>query len=169
MALPEDLLAQAKHLASKEPKKPKQASLRRAVSAAYYALFHLLTLAGAQALSPARPSRLEARIKRAFTHADINEICKQLQKGQVPQSLDGLMVSPLEAELRTIAEAFVELQQARHTADYDMDEAFDRADVLQKLGMVERAFAAWKTVRSTPNANVFLAALLLNRRWRTGG
>jgi len=44
LALPDDLLAQAKHLASKEPKRPRQASLRRAISGAYYALYHLLMI-----------------------------------------------------------------------------------------------------------------------------
>jgi len=43
MSLPHDLLAQARLLATKEPRRPKDASLRRAVSTAYYALFHLLT------------------------------------------------------------------------------------------------------------------------------
>jgi hypothetical protein len=33
-----DLLEQAKHLANREKKRPRQASLRRAVSTAYYAL-----------------------------------------------------------------------------------------------------------------------------------
>jgi uncharacterized protein (UPF0332 family) len=42
MAFPDDLLEQAQHLAQREPKVPKQASLRRAVSTAYYAPFHLL-------------------------------------------------------------------------------------------------------------------------------
>ena len=41
MSFPNDLLEQARHLANREPKRPKQASLRRAVSTAYYALFHL--------------------------------------------------------------------------------------------------------------------------------
>ncbi len=45
MPLAQDLLEQARHLANREPKRPKQASLRRAVSRAYYALFHLLTAA----------------------------------------------------------------------------------------------------------------------------
>jgi uncharacterized protein (UPF0332 family) len=40
MALHDDLLDQAQHLALGEPQRPKQASLRRAVSASYYALFH---------------------------------------------------------------------------------------------------------------------------------
>lgn len=42
MSFADDLLTQAYHLANKERKNPKQASLRRAVSTAYYALFHLL-------------------------------------------------------------------------------------------------------------------------------
>ena len=37
-----DLLQQAFHLATIDAKKPKQANLRRAVSSAYYAVFHLL-------------------------------------------------------------------------------------------------------------------------------
>jgi uncharacterized protein (UPF0332 family) len=42
MPLAEHLLEQAQHLANREKKRPRQASLRRAVSTAYYALFHLL-------------------------------------------------------------------------------------------------------------------------------
>jgi hypothetical protein len=42
MGLAQDLLQQANHLASYEGANPSQASLRRAVSTAYYALFHLL-------------------------------------------------------------------------------------------------------------------------------
>ena len=39
-----DLIEQAEHLVYLDPGKPKQANLRRAVSAAYYALFHYLVL-----------------------------------------------------------------------------------------------------------------------------
>ena len=42
MTVHDDLLAQALHLASKEPRRPRQASLRRSVSASYYAVYHLL-------------------------------------------------------------------------------------------------------------------------------
>jgi len=37
-----DLLEQAVRLAKLDAKKPKQANLRRAISSAYYAVFHLL-------------------------------------------------------------------------------------------------------------------------------
>jgi hypothetical protein len=42
MAFADDLLSDANHLAARGGKNPKQSSLRRAVSTAYYALFHLL-------------------------------------------------------------------------------------------------------------------------------
>ena len=42
MPFPDDLLEQAIDLAMKETGEPKQAGLRRAVSTAYYALFHFL-------------------------------------------------------------------------------------------------------------------------------
>jgi uncharacterized protein (UPF0332 family) len=42
MAFADDLLEQAYHLANRDRENPKQASLRRAVSTAYYALYHLL-------------------------------------------------------------------------------------------------------------------------------
>ena len=42
MAYADDLLELAKHLANLEPVNPRQACMRRAVSTAYYALFHLL-------------------------------------------------------------------------------------------------------------------------------
>jgi hypothetical protein len=38
----EDLLEQAVRLAMLDVRRPKQANLRRAVSSAYYAVFHLL-------------------------------------------------------------------------------------------------------------------------------
>ena len=42
MALADQLLKQAVLLVLKEPKHPTEASLRRAVSTAYYVVFHLL-------------------------------------------------------------------------------------------------------------------------------
>jgi len=40
MSLHADLLDQAEQLAQLDPRRPKQANLRRSVSSAYYALFH---------------------------------------------------------------------------------------------------------------------------------
>lgn len=70
MAFAEDLLKQAFLLLNKEPKTPTQASLRRSVSTAYYALFHLLVQDAS-----ANWSRLDARdyLARAFEHKTMKE------------------------------------------------------------------------------------------------
>ncbi len=63
MSLHDDLLIQATHLATLETTRPKQASLRRAVSTAYYALFHFLIDAMAAQTAGAN-KRLRLRIAR---------------------------------------------------------------------------------------------------------
>ena len=69
MSLPLDLLGQAKLLATKEFRRPRQASLRRSVSASYYALFHLLVDAATRRLVWGN-ERQELRncLTRAFDH-----------------------------------------------------------------------------------------------------
>jgi hypothetical protein len=166
--LHDDLLEQARHLASREPKKPRQASLRRAVSAAYYAMLHLLASAGSEALAPHRPVGLRPQIRRAFAHAEMKVVCKQFARGSVDNLTPGtahLVTAPIEPELKNVADTFVELQEARHNADYDLTNPFDRIDVLQKIALVEKAFDDWKVVCDRHNSVAFLAALLLQRQW----
>ena len=77
MSLARDLLAQAQMLATREPKKPRQASLRRAVSSAYYALFHqLVDAASRQLVSGSDNTRLRHRVSRSFRHNEMKNTCK---------------------------------------------------------------------------------------------
>ncbi len=165
MNLHNDLLEQAAHLAIREPGRPKQASLRRAVSAAYYALFHLLAHESARIMAPRLPAGLRPQVQRAFDHGHMNKVCKQfVAKGLSPHT-QRLMTVNIEPQITRIASAFVALQEARHTADYDVAATFSRLDVLQKVRLARRAFRDWRIVRGRRNAKVFLAALLLQERW----
>jgi hypothetical protein len=157
-----DLLEQARYLAFREPKKPRQASLRRAVSAAYYALFHMLLHETTMRLFPNSPPQLRHRAKRAIAHGPAKDACKRFASGG---GIQGLTALPVETELRKIAKAFAELQEARHKADYDLSETFDRVQVDAYIYQVEDAMTDWKKVKNAPNANVFLSALLINERW----
>ncbi len=65
MAFAEDLLDQAFLLLNKETKNPKQASLRRAVSTAYYAVFHLFVQ---EACANWNPPAVRENLARAFSH-----------------------------------------------------------------------------------------------------
>jgi hypothetical protein len=164
LALHHDLLEQAAHLAARESKKPKQASLRRAVSAAYYALFHLLIADGARLLSPTNPAGLRVLIQRAFNHGDMNAVCRDFVKGKTSSA--PLLALPLDPALVAVLDAFVELQAARHRADYDLNEQWNRLEAQNRVQTARQAFADWATVRNTPNAAVFVAALLLEKRWK---
>jgi hypothetical protein len=66
VAYADDLLQQARQLAQIDPRRPKQANLRRAVSAAYYALFHeVIDRAVGAVLSGAEASgAVGARLRR---------------------------------------------------------------------------------------------------------
>jgi hypothetical protein len=167
--LADDLLAQADDLATKEAGIPIQASLRRAISAAYYARFHLLGSAGARTMAPVNPARLQGRVQRAFVHGDMKKVCEQFQHGRVnniSEKIRDLLSNPIEPELVTISKAFVELQVARDIADYNVLATFDRVNVLQKIQMAQNAFAAWDAVKHKPNSTVFLSALLLLKHLR---
>jgi len=157
-----DLLEQASHLASREPKKPRQASLRRAVSAAYYSLFHLLLYEATHRFFPNEPEDLRARASRAFSHGEARTVCEMFSSGT---GIKDLTSDPLEPQLIDVAASFVQLQEARHQADYDLTESFDRVQVLGYVRQARQAAVSWKAIRETPNANVFLAALLLHNRW----
>ena len=77
----------------------------------------------------------------------------------------GLTTHPLEVELTDVARIFVQLQEARHLADYDLAAVFDRDQVLNYVDKTQLAMEKWKAIKNTPNANVFLTALLLHGRW----
>jgi hypothetical protein len=166
MALHHDLLEQARHLAGREPTRPRQASLRRAVSASYYALFHLLAAEGALQSAPPRPGGLRPQVRRAFVHADMKSLCRQFAgRTGLSEQLRALVSLPLDPGLILIATTFVNQQNARHAADYDISQSFTRFDVLDMIRGVQSVFDDWSRIRTTPNAAVFLTALLLNRQW----
>lgn len=168
MTLARDFLDQASHLARREPRRPKQASLRRAISTAYYAVFHLLVAEAGRLFAPSQPTLLRARFQRALAHTDMKTVCQQFAKGRKADLGGGtkeLATDPIEPALVNLAAAFVDLQEARHQADYDLSRTFIRLDVLSKVNSAEQAFRDWGSVKGQPNAVVFLAALLLQNRW----
>jgi hypothetical protein len=176
LALHHDLLEQATHLARRETRKPRQASLRRAVSTAYYALFHLLVADAAKRLSPTKPASLHVLIQRAFNHGDMHTVCrsfadghdaaiKNRKPGNPPPATRLLLTLPLDPGLLAVVEAFVDLQEARNDADYNLNKPWNRLDVLTLIQAVRQAFADWASVRSTPTAAVFAVALVLQKHW----
>jgi len=153
MALAQDLLDQAYHLAKLESGAPKQASLRRAVSAAYYALFHLLI---DEAVGHWGVPRHRSILARTFDHGKMKGISEDHIRSfySSGQPLTG-------AQLKNVAQAFVQLQEKRHTADYDNAFVWSRDDALVAIDAAAAAFTDWHAIRDQDNAQDYLLQLFL--------
>jgi hypothetical protein len=171
MSLATDLLEQAGHLARRERKRPKQVSLRRAISATYYGLFHLLLEEAAKRLVTA--ADLRCLVSRAFAHNEMLKAAKCFASGgSLPVHVAAAFTGSIPAEIQQIARAFVDLQQARHDADYNLLKSFTRQEALDHLTTAQSAFTAWSTVKARPADKValelFLSSFLLWERWGKG-
>ncbi|APW59939.1 hypothetical protein [Paludisphaera borealis] len=162
MSLHADLLDQADQLAQLDARRPKQANLRRAVSSAYYALFHLLTSEASALYADERG--LGARINRTYSHAEMKKASSEIANDKLPKSVIGSGYST-PPDLKVVANAFVTLQQARHDADYDLSLTFRRQQVLAYIALSRQAFEAWERIRKTDDARLYLACFLLWERW----
>lgn len=146
---PKHLLEQARALLSQDAKRPRQANLRRAVSASYYALFHLLIQDATRFLAPKSDPELRQLIPRAFTHEEMATACRTFASGgALPTILQaiypGLVVPP---KLAAVAQAFVDLQKARHDADYSTHLNWTRTMVLTEIERAELAMRDWQEIR----------------------
>lgn len=105
----DDLLDLAEHLAQLEPGKPKQTSLRRAVSTAYCAVFHALAdLCARELVGGSKPWSVFKPIYQSLDHGAAK---KYFERGATQKRL-----SPAVAQIGNV---FVLLQEERIRADYD--------------------------------------------------
>jgi uncharacterized protein (UPF0332 family) len=90
-------------------RKPKIVFLRRSVSDAYYAAFHALARHCADSLIGASKRTTDAwrRVYRGLDH------------GKMKEELRRTDVQSIDPAIQRIANAFIQLQEARHSADYD--------------------------------------------------
>ncbi|MBI1367029.1 MAG: hypothetical protein GC162_00095 [Planctomycetes bacterium] len=162
MAYHHELLKQANHLAKREPRKPKQANLRRAISDAYYALFHFLIDQSARQHIGTSQQKAAQRhfLARAFNHEAMALASKSFAGGTLPDIHPTIVVTK---ELRAAADTFVTLQEARHRADYNLAAQFLRTDVLALIERVEQVFAQWPTIKETPGVELYLTDLLVRK------
>ena len=78
MGIAEDLLALSGRLANPAPDDPEQASLRRSISTAYYALFHLLVQEAAQGWNGSPNVRVG--LERRFEHKNMKDVSQRTEK-----------------------------------------------------------------------------------------
>ena len=136
---------------------PKQVDLRRAVSAAYYALFHLLTTEAAQNWK--HPSQRN-RFARMFDHGRMKTCSSKASSRPLPSDAAEILIA---TDLKLVADSFVTLQQARHTADYDNSKVWSRTQVYETIAQAQEAIDAWMVIREKEMAQDYLFDLMGTR------
>lgn len=142
--------------------KPRQADLRRAVSTAYYALFHYILGQAADELvgstSATRQTKTWALIYRGFNHGQM-----ATRSGQVSSPPSPLAATDFDGGIGAIAVEFKTLQNERHKADYDPHAVFKLESV---NGRIEAAEAAIRRFAGSPRRErkLFLTFLLVGAR-----
>jgi hypothetical protein len=162
--LSDDLLAQAKHLATLDATRPKQANLRRAVSSAYYALFHFLVEESCNQITGKTRSPARQLMSRAFEHGKMKEVCMEFKK-QTPTDIlkpHWITLSLPCSDLTQVAESFIYLQELRHSADYDLSTPVNRQAATDAYDLACEAVSIWRSLSSAqPELVSFFANTLL--------
>ena len=70
---------------------------------------------------------------------------------------------PIATDLKLVADSFIKLQQARHTADYDNSKEWSRTQVWEMIAEAEEAIAAWSNIREKEIAQDYLLDLMGTR------
>ena len=149
-----NLIQAARDLAeSADVDDPHNSHFRRAVSTAYYALFHCLAESSANLLAgedPANRSRRAWRqTYRALNHGAVrNRRNRREFKTDFPQ------------EIQDFAKVFVESQARRNRADYDPTELFSKLDAQSAIDDAEGAINDFMSIESGDRRNFALYLLL---------
>ena len=156
---PQDLISGARLLAHGNGRRgrPRQADLCRAISAAYYALFHTLAGCGADLLVGSTRSRRSQpaweQTYRALEHGHAANQCRNAS-----------VMARFPAAVQEFGEWFVGLQSQRHYADYAPNTAFSRTAVVRMVDMTESIIAQFNAVPIRDRRAFAIYALLRLRR-----
>ena len=149
---PRDLIQTARRLTGSGAPQPTQADLRRAVSTAYYALSHCLAGTAADLLTGASRDPEWHQVYRALEHGKARSACRQ----------QGVMRTfPLE--VHSFAKALVDLQDARHQADYSLEGQCSKQEVFVTIDVAENAIDRFEQADAR-HRRAFAVHVLFKRR-----
>jgi len=150
---PRDLMEAARALTEPGDAPPTQARLRRAVSTAYYAIFHCLAASAANLFIGTVRDPAWHRTYRALEHGKARSAC-----------LQGQTMREFPPEVCDFAEAFVALQKARQEADYALDaDTYQDSDVLGYIAFADRAINRFEQA-DVAAKRAFVAHVLFRQR-----
>jgi hypothetical protein len=159
MALHDELLVLARELVDRNPGVAIPGDLRRGVSSAYYAVFHLLVHEATSRLIAI--AGLRGRVGRAFEHRVMKNVCQSY--ADLNPDANGQLVYEgvvIPQGIQNIATEFIALQVARHQADYDSLAVITQAQAQTDVTRAELVFLDWVAVQADPATDAFLTELL---------
>ncbi len=145
---------------------PRQADLRRALSSAYYALFHfLLTEAADEFVGVNRRGAKQYTLAyRSIDHRTLRDVSVEVRKSTPSSKYRAYVPADgLGSVIKDVAFGAIELQQTRNSADYDPAARFDRADVQFALDTARRSTGSFRSA-DRELRRTFLALLLFPPR-----
>jgi hypothetical protein len=157
MAYHDELMAHALNLIHFSP--PSEMSLRRAVSAAYYAVFHLLIFESTQHWDN---TALRTALGRGYDHGLMRTTSNRvLDSREFPYTNEDPKVV---ATLKDIAQGFSQLQQDRHFADYNLTQPLDPGTALSQVKRAEKIFLTLPLIKNEQIVQEYLTLLLVKNR-----
>jgi hypothetical protein len=144
---------------------PRQTDLRRAVSAAYYGVFHFAVTAAVDMFvgETRRGGEQYIRTYRTVTHAWLHELCDHLRGLLKPKSFPHAPSVDFFGPLVEFATNVAELQEKRHTADYDPSFDMEPDEVKIWIDTARRAVSLFQSATERQRVT-FLTLLLFNLR-----
>jgi hypothetical protein len=159
---PEHLFEQAERLASFATSgQPRQADLRRAISAVYYAVLHAtLTAAADKAVGHSARASLPYRLAyRSVDHRTLRDLCRAAQKTTLAEKYRQYAPGGFGSDLRAFADAVCDLQILRQDADYDPLKTFRRSDARLAIALGRSGLQRFEAA-SESDRDTFLSLLL---------
>jgi uncharacterized protein (UPF0332 family) len=141
-----------------------EAAVRRAVSTAYYGLFHAIAAGGSALFKVGVDAR--RHIVRAYDHRSIGAACRHLEERAAKKVRDA---SPApDSRLVLVARTFRELREARETADYDLETNLSWDHAAELVAASATACTLIAEIADLPETQALLVAALLPERARRG-
>lgn len=166
---PDELIRLAHHLArdGAELGRPGTVWLRRAISSAYYALFHELVSGSVAHVLTAEADRDEARwaVTRWYQHGDVRQVSEWVNALAVdgaPASITALFGGPdqIPTDPHFVVESFIILHTARQRADYDHALEVTSDETVTLVDRAAGAIATWRAMPDGYHADLFRTLVL---------
>ena len=131
---------------------PRQVDLRRAISNAYYGVFHAVVTEAADEFvgKTHRQTPRYAMVYRSVSHKSLRALCEDIVKEKLPARYSKYTPRDgFESDLKALATAVVDLQEKRHLADYDPQFRVKTSDAVLAVATSRSALVRLRSANRT--------------------